>query len=281
MGSYLYKAAEAKFRVVGLSNTTGTTVDKELDITDPKKWGDFLHELKPDIIVHTAALTWVDFSEENKKETDAINVKPVEVLSDYAKEAENNPHVIFISSAYVYEGKKGPYDEKSETKPVNYYGESKLKAEKLLKSYDNSLILRTDVVFGWHEGGKNFFMQMWQKLHEEHDIFVPDDQISNPTYVKTLVDAIMRSIEKGLVGTFIATGPETVDRYNFAMLISEHFRFSTGQIIPVKTSTLKQKAKRPMDCATNPHALQKALGMKFPHLEKNFEDIITIIPKGK
>lgn len=273
VGSYLTRATKEHFEVVGVSNKAGEGVDVELDLSDSKKWQALLDKENPDIVVHTAALTWVDFSEEHHEETDAINVRPVEVLAAWALARNVAPHIIFISSDYVYDGVRGPYTEKSKVNPVNYYGVSKVRGEELVRPLTKGLILRTGVVFGWHPEGKNFFMQLRGKLSIGESMQVPQDQISNPTYVETLVSCITQSIEKNLVGTFNATGPETLDRYTFALRIADAFSLNVGLIVPVATSSFKQKARRPMDCATDSSAIQKALAYTAPSLKDNFKEI--------
>jgi dTDP-4-dehydrorhamnose reductase len=50
--------------------------------------------------------------------------------------------MIYFSTGYVYEGKKGNYLENSPVKPFNNYGLSKLGGECSVSMYSNSLILR-------------------------------------------------------------------------------------------------------------------------------------------
>ena len=273
VGSYLARAAKGNFFVFGVSNKEGRGVDMVLDLSDSEKWRELLKKENPDIVVHTAALTWVEFSEDHHEETDAINIRPVEVLASWAKHRKNAPHIIFISSDYVYEGVHGPYTEKSKVAPVNYYGVSKASGEEFVRTLTKGLILRTGVVFGWHPGGLNFFMQLKTKLEKGEHMQVPQDQISNPTYVETLVDYIMRSVGKELTGTFNATGPEILDRYTFALRIAEAFKLNAGLIVPVATASLNQKAKRPMDDGTDISAIQKALHFTSPSLKDNFKQI--------
>jgi dTDP-4-dehydrorhamnose reductase len=54
----------------------------------------------------------------------------------------DNIKIIYFSTGYVYEGKKGNYTEKDSVKPFNNYGLSKLGGECAVSMYQNSLILR-------------------------------------------------------------------------------------------------------------------------------------------
>ena len=54
-----------------------------------------------------------------------------------------------LSTDFIFDGEDGPYTEESVPNPVNYYGWSKLEAEKLLQESDIKwAIVRTVLVFG-------------------------------------------------------------------------------------------------------------------------------------
>ena len=55
---------------------------------------------------------------------------------------KNNIKIIYFSTGYVYEGKRGNYSEHDPVKPFNKYAISKLGGECSVSMYQNSLILR-------------------------------------------------------------------------------------------------------------------------------------------
>jgi len=278
VGSYLRRKAEKKYDVIGIGRAAHPLVDVVLDLSDSDAFTRYLDHAAPDIIVHTAALTWVDYSEDHTEETDANNVHPVQTIKTYAKAVKQKPHVIFISSDYVYDGKKtdGLYTEQDAVHPLNYYGVSKVKGEEILREYPNHCILRTGVVFSWHPEGKNFFMQTYNKMKASEDMKVVDDQISNPTYAPYLVEAILRVAEKDIVGTFNATGLETLNRFDFALAIATAFDLDAVKIARAKTTDFPIKAERPMNNGTDSHALYVAIDWEFPKLSVAFDDIKTV-----
>lgn len=275
VGSIIKQRAEKTYDVIGIGLAQHPLVDIVLDISDSDAFLRYLEHARPDVIVHTAALTWVDHSEEAKEETDAHNVRPVETIKTYAEAAEQKPHVIFISSDYVYDGTKenGAYTEEDPVNPVNYYGVSKLKGEKSIRAYPNHCILRTGVVFSWHPEGKNFFMQAYQKLHAGEELRVVDDQVNNPTYAPYLGEAVMRIAKKGITGTYNATGPQTMNRFEFACAIAEAFHLKKTKLHKAKTTDFPVTAERPMHDATDSKKLYKAIDWEFPDLSVAFQDI--------
>ena len=111
-----------------------------LDITDKDNLEKNILKIKPDTIIHTAAITDLDWCEKNVDETLKINT---EASINIRKIAEKiNSKLIFISTDSVFDGKNGKYKEEDEKNPINIYSKSKFLAEKDVQKYDKSLIVR-------------------------------------------------------------------------------------------------------------------------------------------
>ena len=77
----------------------------------------FFKKIQPDVIIHSAAFTDVEKCEAEPKLANSINVKSTEII---AKEAENfDSYLMYISTDYVFDGKKGAYKETDLTNPLN------------------------------------------------------------------------------------------------------------------------------------------------------------------
>lgn len=267
LGKNLVRKLKERYEVTGIDRNKSEWTDREIDLTDKKAVRKAVEEIKPDVIIHTAALTNVEYCETHREEARAINVGGTSNLVDSIRGA--GMKFIFISSDYVYDGKKGDFDEESPTRPISWYGQNKLDAERIIQMFKDYLILRSSVIFGWDPGGKNFFMQLCENQKNKKEMRVPIDQISNPTYIELIKEIITRSIEKNLQGIFIATGPESMTRYDFALKIADVCGFKKNLIIPVQTKELGQAAKRPLNCGVKIKKLENALGMKFPSLSES------------
>ena len=263
----LYERLKRQNKIVGVDKNKSEFTDYLIDLADTKETEGLIKIVTPDIIIHTAALSNVDYCETHREEAYNANIQVTKNLIDGLE--NQKAKFIFISSDYVYDGIRGNFNEESKPNPLNYYGKTKLEAEEIVKRYKNYLIIRPTVMFGWDEGGKNFFMQLFQNQKEKKLMKVPIDQYSNPTYVNLLVEIIYKSILKNLTGTFIATGPETINRYDFGLKISNVLDFDKKLILPVKTKDLGQIAQRPLNCGTCSSKIKKALKMRFPSLEES------------
>ena len=114
---------------------------KEMDVTNFESINSNIIKYKPDVFLHSAALTRPLIVHEDEPyksiETNIMGTSNVVLAC-----MKHNIKLVYISTDYVYEGTNGNYDEESPVKPFNNYGWSKLGGECAVKLYENSLILR-------------------------------------------------------------------------------------------------------------------------------------------
>ena len=114
---------------------------KECNILNIKSLEKIIKKLKPKIILHCAGLSRpVEIHQKNIEKSIDLNIVGTANVVKACK--KNNIKIIYFSTGYVYEGKKGNYSEKDPVKPFNNYGLSKLGGECAVMMYKNSLILR-------------------------------------------------------------------------------------------------------------------------------------------
>ncbi|XP_060081225.1 UDP-glucose 4-epimerase-like [Ylistrum balloti] len=97
-----------------------------------------MQNFKPEVVVHLAALKSVGKSIHEIAVYSDINITGTINLLN-AMIAQNIPYFVFSSSAAVYGTPVYlPIDEKHPTKPINYYGETKLIIEQMLQWYSRA-----------------------------------------------------------------------------------------------------------------------------------------------
>ena len=114
---------------------------KQLDILSIKSIKSNIKKFKPDGILHLAGLSR-PMSIHEKEISKSIDLNIIGTAQLVKACSENNLKIIFLSTSYVYPGKKGNYSETDALLPWNNYGWSKLGAESAVQMYDNSLIIR-------------------------------------------------------------------------------------------------------------------------------------------
>lgn len=217
-----------------------------LDITDAVTASNVYLKLKPDVIVHGAAITQVDDCELDKIKCWNTNVTATRFLLDAAKKW--GAYFVYISTDFVFDGNAGNYKETDSPSPVNYYGSSKLTAEKaVLQSGLEMAIVRTCLVYGNLLNGSRSNIVSWvkQNLAEGKSIKVVNDQYRTPTYIEDLAKGILSVIKKRVKGIFHISGDEVLTPYEMATLTADFLSLDKSLIEKVDSSIFTQIAKRP------------------------------------
>jgi len=249
----------------------------KLDITNKKEVEKNLTELMPDLVVHAAALTDVDFCELNHEKADRINVDGTVNIIESCKKI--NAKIIFISSEFVFDGRNGPYDEDAIPNPISYYGKTKKEAEDIvINSKLNYLLIRTTVLYGKHKNKLSFVSWVVQQLKQGNQINIVTDQYTTPIWAPDLANAIAFLIDKDYFKNEIvhAVSPKVISRYEFTRKIAEVFNLNKDLIIPITSEKLKNPAPRPKKAGLK---TKKIMGLGFKPL--TIEESLKRIKDGE
>lgn len=281
VGSLLYEILTREDKVVGTFYPRQLEVKglKYLDITDRKSVEALIKEIKPAVIILTAALTYVEYCEDHPKEAFEINVLGTTNVALMAKEI--NAKLVFFSTEYVFDGKAGPYSEEDQPNPISYYGKTKLEGEKVIRdNLGDYLIIRTTVVYGYEKDGKNFIMQLIQKNKAGLIMNIPIDQYGSPTFRDNLVEATIELIQKDKRGIYNVVGCEVINRFDFSILSAEILGLDKNLIIPKTTIELGQKAPRPLKAGLRIDKVRQEIDIKLLSPKEGLEILKTQL-RGK
>ncbi len=263
LGNEIVELAKNDYVLQPLHNTNPLHPNsRKLDIANPLEVMDLLARFKPDWVVHTASETNVDKCESQREHAWKVNVEGTRNIAIACK--KTNSKLICISTDYVFDGKRGNYKECDKPNPVNYYGVTKLEAEKEAANHcPDFAILRTSVLYGWHPTKLNFATWIVNQLKHGKEISVVEDHYNTPTYARNLAEMIMESIRRDLQGVYHASGSERISRCEFAKQVAEAFNLDPHLIKPTKMNQLTTwKARRPSDSSLNTDKIQKQLKAK-------------------
>lgn len=216
---------------------------ENLDITNELQVKKVITEQKPDIVIHCAAYTNVDKSEEERELAKKINVNGTENIAKTCSEIKSI--MVLISTDYVFDGKKNDkYLPSDKPNPINYYGQTKFEAEKIVQKYCKKYyIIRTSWLYGHH--GKNFVETMIKLAKEGKDLKVVNNQIGCPTWTVELSEALADLLEeKPEYGIYHICGSGETSWYNFA---KEIFKLTgiDAKLSPCTDEEYKTLAVRP------------------------------------
>jgi dTDP-4-dehydrorhamnose reductase len=228
--------------VLGVENEISTTTIHTLDITDLEKTVKTIGEINPDVVVHAAAFTDVDGSEERADLAYQVNVMGTRNVAVACQEADSA--LVYICTDYVFDGTKGtPYQEYDQTNPLGMYGKTKYLGEVQVRDLlDKFYIVRTSWLYGYH--GPNFVATMLSLAEKMDQIKVVADQIGSPTYTVDLAQAIALLIKKPAYGIYHVTNSEHCSWYEYAQLIFQ-MREVDVELVPVTTEEFGSAAPRP------------------------------------
>jgi dTDP-4-dehydrorhamnose reductase len=204
----------------------------QADITNAQQIFNIINGIRPDIIVHTAAISSLKTCEENKQLAMKINVEATRNLVNSVIHINPDIKFIFLSSDYVFDGRRGSYKEDDPVNPMTFYGKTKALSEKDIKNnLKNYIICRTAAVFG--RGGK-FFNFIINALQQDKVIDVYEDAFFSPTYIDYLLDSLKELINIDFKGIIHITEGERISRYDFALLIAEILGKDKSLIRPIR-----------------------------------------------
>jgi dTDP-4-dehydrorhamnose reductase len=264
LGSKIIGKVEKKYAIYPTHATRPLFPNSlKMNITDEIEVKRIFSKVKPDILIHTAAETNVDKCENNKDYALRVNAEGTKVLAKACNQVD--ARIVYVSTDYVFDGKKGLYTEEDKPNPVNYYGLTKLMGEKYVAELcEGFVILRTSVLYGVHPEKPNFATWVIKSLKEKKRLTVIEDHYNSPTFADNLAEVILEIIDKRLEGVYHTAGSERISRYKFALKIAETFDFNAGLISPIKMSELKVwTAKRPKDSSLRVDKVKKRINTEL------------------
>ena len=248
---------------------------KDLDITNLDEITKCVKDFNPTHIINTAALTNVDYCEDNIELCDKVNIEAVKFLFETSK--LNNIHFIQLSTDFVFDGKNGPYSETDVTNPLSIYAKSKEKSEQLLvkDEYTNWSIIRTIIVYGEGENLSRSNIVLWAKsaLAENKPLTIVDDQFRSPTWADDLAWACIQTAKLNEYGIFHISGPTVYAIYDLVCEIADFYGNDKSLIQPIKSKTLNQKAPRPPKTGFVLTKAKKVLGYSPKSLKESLKYI--------
>jgi dTDP-4-dehydrorhamnose reductase len=235
----------------------------KLDITDGTALKQLFEKTKPDVVVHSAALTDVDKCEKERDLAWKINVESTSNIAQLCH--KHNCFLVYISTDYVFNGEKGNYRETEQTAPINNYGLTKLKGEEeIKKSKAEYCIARTSVIYGSNPaaGKINFALWLLEKLRKKEEAKTVIDQWNSPTFNTNLAEMVLEILERRITGTFHLAGATRLTRHEFAQKIAETFNLDQNLLRPTSSEKMPWIAKRPRDTSLSVEKAKQTLKNK-------------------
>lgn len=242
-----------------------------LDVTIQEDVDRIISAARPDVVIHTAAMTQVDQCETDRDLCWLNNVTAVEFVAGACQ--ANKAHLVHVSTDFIFDGSFGPLDENAVPHPLSHYGNSKLAAERAVEKIRTPwAILRTVLVYGVSKDQSRSNLVLWVKksLEERKAIRVVNDQVRTPTLAEDLAMGCWLVAKNKATGIYNISGPEMLTPYDMALKTAHHFDLDKSLIQETNSTEFRQPAVRPLrtgfiidkarkDLGYNPHTFLQGL----------------------
>ncbi len=234
--------------------------DIDCDITDYEEVCNCVSSVDPDAVIHCAAWTNVDGAEEESNRHIVYNINASGTLNLVNACKTKNIKFLYTSTDYVFSGDgNDPWKTNYHNyKPINVYGDSKLKGEQAVsKLLEKFFIVRIQWVYG--TGGKNFIKTMLNIGKKYESVRVVSDQIGTPTYTKDIARAFAYIIESDKYGYYhVRNEGGFISWYDLTCKLFSKVGYTT-EVIPVTTEEYGvSKAKRPFNSRLDTQSMSDA-----------------------
>jgi len=235
------------------------SIDTGVDILNYDSLENFF-ENNPDsdTVLHMAAFTdtSVAWNEINDKNGICWRVNVVGTENILKLCNEYSKHLIYISTDYVFNGNKaGTYEETDTPEPLDWYGQTKYEAEKMiLNSGLSASIVRISYPYRAKFDKKiDLVRKILEKLQKGENVKLFHDQITTPTFIDDIVYGLDKVIEKKPSGIFHLVASSFQSVYEMGLGIAKVFDLDSSL---VTASSLKEYLKNP---DARPYAINGAI----------------------
>ncbi|MDN4593222.1 SDR family oxidoreductase [Polycladomyces subterraneus] len=232
-----------------LSEKSGYVIVKmnrqKLDITDRNAVCSAMTQVKPDYVIHTAALSDVDYCEENRAHAFQVNGYGTENIAYYAQKVKAK--FVYISTCALFGDEIRKYTESDPVVLKTVYAKAKYFGEEKTKEWcDRYFIVRPGWLFGGNINHKrNFVYQRYREALNFPEIYSAADQYGCPTYTRHLSYRIIELMETDSYGVYHISNSGSATRYEYVKKIVRTFGLN-NKIHPVDSDFFKRKAPAPL-----------------------------------
>jgi len=219
----------------------------QIDLTRHAEVREYLELIRPQVIIHTAAMSNLDLCEEHPLWAEAVNVQTTMNFASYA--CRLGIRLIYVSSDMVFDGAKGLYEETDRVAPISVYGGNKAASEEIVRHHCNNwVVARTALIYGKPKmGGSSFSEWMETRLRQGFKVPLFHDQFRSPILVDNLAEALLELAKSDFIGTLHLGGANRTDRYSFGVQLCDFGGYDPCLLEAISMHAAHTKAPRPAD----------------------------------
>lgn len=253
----------------------------KVDITSNNQLKKIFEITKPEHVINCSNLAGgVDLCERNPDLAKKFHLQSNKSIGELCNIYSSR--FVFISTDYVFDGKKSSYKEDDEPNPLNVYGQLKLESEKWIKNnVSKFLIFRTTNVFGWNPDTitPNYIMNLYRTVKNNKQFNAPSFLWGNPTYVDDLASAIVELCEKNVDDLFHVVGNSFINRYEWALKACKIAGWDNSLVKEIK-DVPKDMIPRPLKSNLSTEKFRKLCKTKLNDVDTGLELFVKSMNKN-
>jgi dTDP-4-dehydrorhamnose reductase len=238
---------------------------RRLDVRDGPAVGALVREIRPAVIVHTAASNPGD-----RADFESTNVAGTHHVAHAA--AACGARLVHISTDVLFDGQRGSYVEDDPPSPITPYGRSKALAEQAVRaSGADAVVVRTSLIYGWRPRPDRHTRWIVGDLRAGRPVRLFTDELRCPIWVESLAAAIVElagldrapSIPSGVLHV---AGAQPLSRYQFGLRLLRFHGLDPSPIVPARSR--ESGLHRPLDCTLDCSRARALLRTPLPGVDE-------------
>jgi dTDP-4-dehydrorhamnose reductase len=245
---------------------------RRLDVRHQALVEALIAELRPEAIVHTAAL-----NPGQGTEFHAVNAEGTRHVARAS--ADVGARLIYISTDVLFDGEKGNYSEEVPPSPITPYGRSKALAEEAVRaSGADAVIVRTSLIYGpaadvpgaaspdsnWRHWDRQTCWIVGD-LESGKPVHLFTDELRCPIWVRSLASALVELAGRTYTGILHVAGAQALSRYAFGLRLARFHGVDPEGITPALSH--ESGLVRPLDCTLDCSRAQTLLHTPLPGVD--------------
>ena len=234
-----------------------------LDVSDSDNVMRLFDQVQPEVVIHAASIGSVDYAEQHRDETWAVNVDGTRNIAEACR--RYGARLVFISSNAVFDGERPFYSEEDAVCPINYYGELKVEGERVVQTLvEDPAIVRPILMYGWpNVGQRGNMVTFWLEKFEQGElVHAVNDVWSKPLQVENCAMVCWEVILQGGKGIYHVAGADHVSLYEYAIHVANSFGADPDLVKSVSSSFFPQLVTRPIDTSFMTDKMESVLGVQ-------------------
>ena len=219
---------------------------RQFDLCDAAALEAAFAEIAPAAVIHAAALADIDFCQSNQEAARRVNVGVTAHLAQLCR--RSGAKLIVCSTDSVFDGLKGMYTEEDLPRALNFYAETKVEAEQLVReTVPNGVVTRLGLVMGLPVlgAGNSFLARMQQSLERGEQVKFPANEVRTPVDVITLGAALLEIAGNTFTGTIHLAGSTRINRCQMACFLAKRLGYRPELIVATDSNAIAGRAPRP------------------------------------